>query len=78
MNNIAVFPQIVMHGLQIQNVKRDVAKKVSMDDLEVHESSTDIELLVPEVEEKPTKPDYPVSENVGLMAANEVGQTSFI
>jgi len=52
MNNIAILPQIVMHGLQIQNVKRDVAKKVTMDDLEVHESSTDIELLDAKVEEK--------------------------
>ncbi len=82
MNNIAILPQIVMHGLQIQNVKRDIAKKVTMDDLEVHESSTDIELLAPTTEETPTnqsiKPDYPVSENVGIMAANEIGQTSFV
>jgi hypothetical protein len=78
MNNIAILPQIVMHGLQIQNVKRDVAKKVTMDDLEVHESSTDIELLDAKVEETPIKPNYPVSENVGPVAANSSSQTSFI
>jgi hypothetical protein len=82
MNNIAILPQIVMYGLQIQNVKRDIAKKVTMDDLEVHESSTDIELLAPEVAETPVNPnvnpEYPVSENPGIMAANEMSQTSFI
>lgn len=33
MNNIAVVPYIGMHALQIQNVKRNVAKKVSIDEL---------------------------------------------
>jgi hypothetical protein len=31
MNNIAVVPYIGMHALQIQNVKRNIAKKVSID-----------------------------------------------
>ncbi len=33
MNNVAVAPYIGMHALQIQNVKRNVVKKVSVDDI---------------------------------------------
>ena len=33
MNNVAVAPYIAMHALQIQNVKRNVVKKVSVDDI---------------------------------------------
>ena len=37
MNNIAIIPYIGMHALQIQNVKRDVAKKVSIKELNKQE-----------------------------------------
>jgi len=33
MNNLAVLPYICLHALQIQNVKRDVVKKVSINEL---------------------------------------------
>jgi hypothetical protein len=33
MNNIAISPYIVMHALQIQNVKRNVVKKASIKEL---------------------------------------------
>ena len=33
MNNIAVLPYIGLHALQIQNVKRNTAKKVSINEL---------------------------------------------
>jgi hypothetical protein len=33
MNNIAVLPYICLHALQIQNVKRDIVKKVSINEL---------------------------------------------
>ena len=33
MNNLAILPYICLHALQIQNVKRDVVKKVSIDNL---------------------------------------------
>ena len=33
MNNIAITPYIALHALQIQNVKRDVAKKISINEL---------------------------------------------
>jgi hypothetical protein len=33
MNNVAVLPYIGLHALQIQNVKRNVTKKVSINEL---------------------------------------------
>ena len=33
MNNLAIIPYIGMHALQIQNVKRDVVKKASINEL---------------------------------------------
>jgi hypothetical protein len=33
MNNVAVAPYIGMHALQIQNVKRNIVKKASIDEL---------------------------------------------
>ena len=33
MNNIAILPYITLHALQIQNIKRNVAKKVSINEL---------------------------------------------
>ena len=33
MNNIAVLPYIGLHALQIQNVKRNVSKKASINEL---------------------------------------------
>jgi len=33
MNNLAISPYIALHALQLQNVKRDVVKKVSIDEL---------------------------------------------
>jgi hypothetical protein len=38
MNNIAISPYIAMYALQIQNVKRNVARKVSINDLNLHQS----------------------------------------
>lgn len=33
MNNLAILPYICLHALQIQNVKRDVVKKVDIKEL---------------------------------------------
>ena len=33
MNNMAILPYICLHALQIQNIKRDVVKKVSIEQL---------------------------------------------
>lgn len=56
MNNVAVVPYIGMHALQIQNVKRNIVKKVSVD--EINE-----EILRPaEVSTTPaSQPDIPLS-----------------
>jgi hypothetical protein len=43
MNNIAISPYVAMYALQIQNVKRNVAKKVSINELNVKTTSSDSE-----------------------------------
>ena len=42
MNNIAVAPYIGMHALQIQNVKRNIVKKASIDELNKPEINTQL------------------------------------
>ena len=37
MNNLAILPYICLHALQIQNVKRDVVKKVSINEINKQE-----------------------------------------
>ena len=49
MNNIAVSPYIGMHALQIQNVKRNVVKKASIDEL--NKPTTIINTQLPEKQE---------------------------
>jgi hypothetical protein len=39
MNNIAIVPYIGMHALQIQNIKRNVVKKVSIQELNIEQKS---------------------------------------
>ncbi len=46
MNNLAVLPYIGMHALQIQNVKRDVVKKLDVKELNKHDS-TKHDVVVP-------------------------------
>jgi hypothetical protein len=48
MNNIAVSPYIGMHALQIQNVKRNVVKKASIEEL----NKPIINTQIPEKQEK--------------------------
>ena len=45
MNNIAITPYIALHALQIQNVKRNVAKKVSINELnnQIYEVDNDLD-----------------------------------
>ena len=51
MNNIAVLPYIGLHALQIQNVKRNTTKKVSINELN---SNAEAKVEVQNVEEKST------------------------
>jgi hypothetical protein len=44
MNNIAVSPYIGMHALQIQNIKRNVVKKASIQELNVEHQTTNVEI----------------------------------
>jgi hypothetical protein len=48
MNNLAILPHVAMYGLQLQNVKRDVAKKVSLDELKTQSASHKSEDVVSE------------------------------
>ena len=78
MNNIAVLPYIGLHALQIQNVKRNTAKKVSINEL--NSNAVESEVIIIEntkdaVEEKnTTKIDELTSdkqENVSNHLKNE-------
>ena len=42
MNNIAISPYIGMHALQIQNIKRNVVKKVNIQELNMDQQTTNI------------------------------------
>ena len=54
MNNIAITPYIALHALQIQNVKRNVAKKVSINELnnQIYEVDNDLDNTNNESNEK--------------------------
>lgn len=81
MNNLAILPQVAMYGLQIQNVKRNVAKKASLDELKTKTSSHEIitDINEPNNENDNTNTNQPNNlENDGIMAANEVTQTTEI
>jgi hypothetical protein len=42
MNNIAISPYIALHALQIQNIKRNVAKKIKIDDIDKEQTTKEI------------------------------------
>ena len=52
MNNIAVLPYIGLHALQIQNVKRNVSKKVSVDELNLSNEAKNVVVEGKDVVEK--------------------------
>ena len=60
MNNIAISPYIALHALQIQNVKRDVVKKVSIEKLNNSNYSSD----------NPSS-DNPINENINTTNLEE-------
>ena len=59
MNNIAVAPYIGMHALQIQNVKRNVVKKVSVDDI-------NDEIMRPQAEASTVQEASPSTESTNI------------
>ena len=52
MNNIAVLPYLGLHALQIQNVKRNVSKKVSVDELNLSNEAKNVVVEGKDVVEK--------------------------
>lgn len=87
MNNVAVLPYIGLHALQIQNVKRNTTKKVSINELNNQIYTDEKEVIIIEntnvvtnVEEKSTTkiddlPSFPNNnqqENVGNNSINEL------
>ena len=59
MNNIAVTPYIGMHALQLQNVKRNTVKKVSIDAL-----NNEAPIVENDVSEVPVKKDEIVKSEI--------------
>jgi hypothetical protein len=62
MNNIAIAPYIGMHALQIQNVKRNVVKKASIDEL----NNPEINIQLPEKQETTIVEQNIVSEGTNI------------
>lgn len=56
MNNIAILPYIGLHALQIQNIKRDVVKKVSIENLNTVEPATNKPVIDDEYKSKTITP----------------------
>ena len=88
MNNVAVLPYIGLHALQIQNVKRNTTKKVSINELNNQIYTDEKEVISIEntnanaVEEKsttkiddlPSLPNNNQQENVGNNSINELNK----
>ena len=62
MNNIAVAPYIGMHALQIQNVKRNIVKKASIDEL----NKPEINIQLPEKQETTVVEQNIVSDGTNI------------
>lgn len=62
MNNIAVVPYIGMHALQIQNVKRNVVKKASIQELN-NEINTTVNVKIERKDEEVVEPNIPANNS---------------
>lgn len=65
MNNIAITPYIALHALQIQNVKRDMVKKVSIQSLNTPSSISETTNETTDTENLEDKTNIPVIETEG-------------
>lgn len=61
MNNVAILPYVCLHALQLQNVKRNVVKKASIDELNIQEKELK-EIKENKVQEKGLKDDLNIQE----------------
>ena len=76
MNNIAVLPYIGLHALQIQNVKRNTTKKVSINELnnEVVENVVVEEKSTTKIDDLPSDLNHDKQENVNNNSTNELNK----
>jgi hypothetical protein len=70
MNNIAISPYIALHALQIQNVKRDTVKKVSIEKL--HNSSSGNDNPIIENKDSLNLEENPFSPNVDIIEGSSI------
>jgi hypothetical protein len=89
MNNVAVLPYIGLHALQIQNVKRNTTKKVSINELNNQIYTDEKEVIIIEntnvvtnvveksttkIDDLPSLPNNNQQENVGNNSINELNK----
>jgi len=73
MNNIAVLPYIGLHALQIQNVKRNTTKKVSINELNNEvKDSVEGEKSTTKIDDLPSVSNNDKQENVSNNSINEL------
>lgn len=65
MNNMAITPYISLHALQIQNVKRDVVKKINIQTLNTPLSKSETTIETNDTENLEDKTEIPVVEIEG-------------
>jgi hypothetical protein len=68
MNNLAILPYIGLHALQIQNIKRDVVKKTSINDLNQNSKSNEKDVYFPVDEQELSNT---VNDNININNINE-------
>jgi hypothetical protein len=80
MNNIAVLPYIGLHALQIQNVKRNTTKKVSINEINnevkdaVEENEVVEEKSTTKIDDLPSDLNHDKQENVNNNSINELNK----
>jgi hypothetical protein len=77
LNNLAISPYIFMHMLQIQNIKRDVAKKLSLDELKNKDNLENEDNIIDNVDNKNNNdPNY---KNIELQnQTTDINELQFI
>jgi hypothetical protein len=74
MNNIAVLPYIGLHALQIQNVKRNTTKKVSINELNNEVKDAVEEKSTTKIDDLPSDLNHDKQENVNNNSTNELNK----
>lgn len=75
MNNIAVLPYIGLHALQIQNVKRNTTKKVSINEINNEvKDAVEEEKSTTKIDDLPSDLNHDKQENVNNNSINELNK----